>query len=126
MSLLEEKIFKKQLDNGLTVTLIQKKGFKSATCAFTTSFGGIYNKILVNGQKYELPLGVAHFLEHKLFSMEDGNDVTNKFSNIGLEVNAYTDYYNTTYYFIGPGDGYKGIELLLDFVQSPHFTDEKT
>ena len=123
-NVMEEKIFNKQLDNGLSVTIIQKKGFKTVSAAFTTSFGGIYNKISVNGTKYDLPLGVAHFLEHKLFASENGEDITIAFSNIGLEVNAYTDYYNTTYYFNGSKNIHQGIELLLDFVQSPHFTDE--
>ena len=124
MSLLEEKIYKRQLDNGLNLTVIQKKGFKSVSAAFTTSFGGVYNKIEVQGKVHELPLGVAHFLEHKLFATADGEDITVKFANIGLEVNAYTDYYNTTYYFTGSDNIYQGIELLLDFVQTPYFTDE--
>lgn len=121
---LSEKIFKKELNNGLIVTLIQKKNFKKVSAAFTTNFGGIYQKIKVSEKEYTLPLGVAHFLEHKLFANEDGEDITYKFENIGLEVNAYTDYFNTTYYFSGSNNIYEGIELLLDFVQTPFFTEE--
>ena len=121
---LSEKIFKKELNNGLMVTLIEKKDYKKVSAAFTTKFGGSYQKIKVSEKEYSLPLGVAHFLEHKLFASDDGEDITYQFENIGLEVNAYTDYYNTTYYFSGSQNIFKGIELLLDFVQKPYFTTE--
>ena len=119
-----ERIFEKKLNNGLNVTVIEKKDFKTISAAFTTAFGGAYQKIEVDGKIIELPLGVAHFLEHKLFSNEEGEDVINDFATLGLEANAYTDYYNTTYYFNGSLNTYKGIELLLDFVQNPYFSDE--
>ena len=86
------------------------------------------SKIFIKGQGknsvVKVPDGIAHFLEHKLFASADGEDITYQFENIGLEVNAYTDYFNTTYYFSGSGNVYQGIELLLNFVQSPHFTTE--
>lgn len=121
---LNEKFFNKKLSNGLSVTVIQKKDFKTVSASFTTKFGGAYQKVKVDNEIITLPTGVAHFLEHKLFASADGEDITYQFENIGLEVNAYTDYFNTTYYFSGSGNVYQGIELLLNFVQSPHFTTE--
>ena len=48
---LSEKIFKKELNNGLIVTLIQKKNFKKVSAAFTTNFGGIYQKVVATKYK---------------------------------------------------------------------------
>ena len=78
---LSEKIFKKELNNGLMVTLIEKKDYKKVSAAFTTKFGGSYQKIKVSEKEYSLPLGVAHFLEHKLFASDDGEDITYQFEN---------------------------------------------
>lgn len=45
------------------------------------------------------PMGVAHFLEHKLFEKADGGDADADFAAIGAEVNAYTSYDRTAYLF---------------------------
>lgn len=44
------------------------------------------------------PLGVAHFLEHKMFEDADGASVDLRFAELGAEVNAYTSYDKTVYY----------------------------
>ncbi len=45
------------------------------------------------------PIGVAHFLEHKLFEKADGGDADADFASIGAEVNAFTSYDRTAYLF---------------------------
>mgnify|MGYP003293209349 CR=1 FL=1 len=49
-----------------------------------------------------------------------------KFQKYGASVNAYTNHYETCYYFSCFDNFNKCLELLLDFVQSPYFTDENT
>ena len=44
------------------------------------------------------PLGVAHFLEHKIFEEADGTACDLRFAELGAEVNAYTSYDRTVYY----------------------------
>ena len=51
---------------------------------------------LPTGEK--TPLGLAHFLEHKMFEAEDGTSVDLTFAELGAEVNAYTSYDRTVYY----------------------------
>jgi predicted Zn-dependent peptidase len=43
------------------------------------------------------PLGVAHFLEHKLFEYPDGDTADRRFSLLGADSNAYTSYDRTVY-----------------------------
>jgi len=121
---LQEKIYTETLDNGLKVSICLKKGFKKFCVLFGTNLGSLVKKFKTDdGSVYDLPLGVAHFLEHKMFAMKDDSDAANEFSKYGLDVNAYTDYTQTVYLFSGTNNIEKGIELLLDFVQEPHFTD---
>ncbi|MGI6328964.1 MAG: EF-P 5-aminopentanol modification-associated protein YfmH [Dethiobacteria bacterium] len=70
-----------------------------------------------------LPDGVAHFLEHKLFDDEEGN-VFDRFAAYGASPNAFTSFTHTTYLFSCTDFFLENFRLLLDFVQSPYFTEE--
>ena len=122
--LIKETVYRETLENGLKVSVVLKKGFKKTMVLFGTNFGALHQKYRINDEIKEIPQGVAHFLEHKLFANEDNSDATNQFSELGLDVNAFTDYLQTVYLFTGTSNIDQGIELLLDFVQSPYFTDE--
>lgn len=121
---LNEKLYHKQLDNGLNVYIAEKKDFKNSFCAFGTKFGALNLKQNFDGDEYKFHTGVAHFLEHKLFEAEE-SDVLNLFVNLGANVNAFTSYRNTVYYFNSITDNLKdSLELLLNFVQNLKITKE--
>ena len=123
---INEKVYTDTLDNGLKVILIPKYGYKRTFVSFGTKYGAANNKFVPYGETeyLEAPLGIAHFLEHKMFEMPNGDDATDLFAQLGLESNASTNYSSTNYLFSGTSNIQKGINLLLDFVQTPHFTDE--
>ena len=123
---LNEVMYKKVLDNGLTVFINKKKGYKKIFSSFITNFGaGDTTFIPIGESEYiTVPLGVAHFLEHKMFDMPDGIDATNLFSDLGADANAYTDYNETAYIVSCTSNFEKVLEILLDFVQTPYFTDK--
>lgn len=124
--LVNETVFKEVLDNGLTVYLCKKKDYKKKYAIMTVNYGSLYKTFIpYNDTKYyDSPLGVAHFLEHKLFSKEDGTDVAMDFAKLGCECNAYTSYSETSYLFSGTENLFQATTLLLNFVQKPCFTDE--
>ena len=104
----------------------KKTGFNKIFLSFVTNFGAYDLKFIPIDEKdyVEVPFGVAHFLEHKMFEMPDGIDASNLFASIGADSNAYTDY-NTTSYVVSCTSNFEQVtELLLDFVQTPYFTDE--
>ncbi len=118
-----EVIYKKVLDNGLEVYVLPKKGFRKAYATFTTKYGSIDLSFISNGEKIEVPEGIAHFLEHKMFEEEEG-DVFNTFAIHGAQANAFTSFDRTAYLFSSTTDIQENIETLIDFVQNPYFTDE--
>ena len=127
---INEKVYTKILDNGLKVIIIPKSGFNKYFASFTCEFGGNdYGYIDPNTKKeIIIPSGVAHFLEHKMFTMknDDGSlfDVSYLFSNLGINANAYTDYLTTCYYIDGSKNFELGLNLLLDYVQTPCFIEK--
>ncbi len=121
-----EIIYYDKLDNGLEVYLYNKDNFHSNYVTFTTKFGSVYNEFVPIGESkmIKVPHGVAHFLEHKVFEQENDPQPMEFFSETGAVTNAYTTFKNTSYLFECSNDLIKNINYLLDFVQSPYFTDE--
>lgn len=119
-------VFFKTLSNGLKVYIIPKKEVNNIYVTFTTKYGSNIVEFVPNGEKdyIKVPLGIAHFLEHKMFEQEDDIDVFNFFSERGSDANANTNNKKTTYLFSGPNFFKENLEFLLDYVQKPYFTDE--
>ncbi len=114
----KETYYKEILPNGLTVYLWRKPGFHISRFFFATPYGSLDNiQIDDSGKLIKFPNGIAHFLEHKMFEDEDLNIMT-KYTELGSDVNAYTSYEETVYYFSTPNkDIRQELNLLLDFVQ---------
>ena len=71
-----------------------------------------------------LPDGIAHFLEHKLFEEEDGGNAFDRFSLTGANSNAFTSFDMTAYLFSCTDSFYENLDILMDFVNHPYFTEE--
>jgi len=121
---LQETVHSRELENGLKVHVLPKKGFSRTYALFSTKYGSIDSRFRVEGRgEVHVPDGIAHFLEHKLFEEPDGGDVFAKFSLRGASANAYTTFDRTSYLFSATDNIPENVEQLLDFVQNPHFTD---
>ena len=123
---IDEEITYEKLENGLDVYLYNKKGCTNNYVTFTTKFGSIHNEFIPIGESKmkRVPNGVAHFLEHKVFVQENGPQPEEFFARSGALCNAYTTFKNTTYLFSGPTHLKENISFLLDYVQTPYFTEE--
>ena len=122
---IKETLYTETLANGLKVYLLPKNDFQKTYGLFTTDYGSIDNTFVPIGQEemIEVPDGIAHFLEHKMFEKEDG-DVFQKFGQQGASANAFTSFTKTSYLFSTTDQVTQNLETLLDFVQSPYFTKE--
>src|SRR5574344_813663 len=123
---LDLDVYSETLDNGLGIYVVPFPNVNNIYATFTTNFGS--NKvefIPINKNKMvKVPYGIAHFLEHKMFEQEDGSDPFNFYSSRGADANANTDNNKTTYLFSGTNFFKENLEYLLNYVQSPYFTDE--
>ena len=110
--------------SGLEVIILHRPGFKQSTALYGTPFGSLNLEQKLNGEHIEHKKGLAHFLEHKLFEVEDGTDVLSTFANMGASANAFTSYDETMYYFNHNGPIQEPLELLLDFVSEFKISQE--
>lgn len=111
---------------GLGIYIIPKKDYSKTYAIFGTRYGSVDSKFVVPGESEltEVPDGIAHYLEHKMFDQPDGSNVFDKFSRYGGNANAFTSFNITAYLFAATSNIEENIETLMDYVQSPYFTEE--
>ena len=125
-SKVKEKLYVEKLENGLTVMIIPKKGIQKKYVIWGTNYGSNDSKFIVPGEnkETEVPKGVAHFLEHKMFEQESGVNSLDTLTALGVEANAYTTNDHTAYLFECTENFYPALDELMNYVQHPYFTDE--
>ena len=123
---IREKLYTKKMKNGLTVMVIPKKGIRKKYVIWGTHYGSNDSKFIVPGEEQvtEVPKGVAHFLEHKMFEQENGKNSLDVLSGLGVNANAYTTNNHTAYLFECTDNFYEALDELMDYVQHPYFTDK--
>ena len=120
---LEETVYWDQLPNGLSIAVVPRPGFTKKLAYFVTDYGAVHQTFDLDGVPIQSPVGVAHYLEHKLFDMPD-RDVTEEFASLGASPNAFTSYDMTAYYFSCTENFPQCLKLLLQYVSTPYFTEE--
>lgn len=125
-TLLNEVLYKGTHKSGLTVYVLPKKEHTKSYAAFATRYGSVDYKFISPGEssETEIPDGVAHFLEHKLFEQNDGTNAFDLYSKTGANANAFTSFNSTVYLYSCTDKFYENLEILLNFVSNPYFTKE--
>lgn len=124
-SAVKETVYKTQLSNGLTVSLLPKQDFNEVYGIVTVQFGSVdatYTS-LGKGLRHH-PAGIAHFLEHKLFERENSEDIMAAFTRLGADSNAFTSFTKTSYLFSTIDHLLENLDLLDELVRGVHFTEE--
>lgn len=121
---LSETLITEQLTNGLKINIVPRPDFSKTYAMFATNYGGADRRFKLAGEWMDTPAGVAHFLEHKMFDMPDGNNALNILSSNGASPNAFTSSGMTAYYFESTNMFYENLRVLLSFVSTPYFTAE--
>lgn len=121
---MEETLYHGISDAGLNVYILPKKDFSKKYAIYSVNYGSCDISYTKNGKEYTDPLGVAHFLEHKLFEMPDGKNAFDLFAKTGANANAFTSNNMTAYLFSASDGFYESLDILLNYVNDPYFTDE--
>lgn len=120
---LNESYFETYHKSGLKILIYPMKDCKSSFAMFSVKFGSLKTQYIgENGEIIKMPAGTAHFLEHKMFEGENG-DAFDLFSKTGADSNAYTSADKTAFYFSCSDNFYKSLEILLEYVTKPYFTE---
>ena len=110
---LDEKVYVYTHKSGLKIYISPKKGYAKKCAYFAANYGSMDVFYEHNGEKHEIPDGLAHFLEHKLFESEEGDAFT-KYAKTGASANAFTSFGCTAYYFTCSNRFYENLKILTD------------
>lgn len=124
-SRIREEYIKVNHKSGATLLLYPMKGYSAAYALFATKYGSVDVTFKTKDDEdfVTVPEGIAHYLEHQLFENEDGNAFT-LYAKTGADANAFTSFDKTAYLFKCTREFEENLRILLDFVQTPCFTDE--
>ena len=123
-NLINEKVYKQTLENGLDIYLLPRKNISKKVIMWGTKFGAVDNDFSVNGERVTVPDGIAHYLEHKMFEQRSGINALDTLTSFGVEANAFTGSTETVYLYECTNNFYEALEEFMDYVQNPYFTDE--
>ena len=118
-----EGYFEARLPNGMLIRVVPKRGFAQKYAFVGVDFGSIDTAFTLDGRRCRVPDGIAHYLEHKMFDLPDGNAMDG-FARTGANCNAFTSYSMTAYYFSCTESFEENLSLLLRMVTTPYFTAE--
>ena len=122
---LGERVIEGVHESGLRILICPKPEFTATHALFGTRYGSIDTRFRRVGEPdfADVPEGIAHFLEHKLFESEEG-DAFARFAATGASANAYTTFDRTCYLFSCSDRWEENLDILLDFVRHPYFTEQ--
>lgn len=119
---LHETRYQLTLANGLRVNLMSRAGYQKSYALLTVNYGGIDTTVTYrSGKRVTYPVGIAHFLEHKMFEKRD-HDAFDLFGKYGADANAFTSYTQTSYLFNTTTHLTECLQILIDFVTDPYFS----
>lgn len=118
---IDETTFKMVHPSGLKCIVLPKPSYHKTYVTITTPFGANHTEAHVNQKKMNIPLGTAHFLEHKLFD-RNGKELSSLFASNHASVNAYTQNNQTTFLFSCSKALEENLSLLIDLTFNPTFT----
>ena len=119
---IDEKIYYYKTSSGLRIYMWVNKNVKSMESCLCVKYGSIHTKFKVGKKTYEVPNGIAHFLEHVKFNVSDGVTAHDIFYKLGADSNAFTTFEYTNYYCFTTENKSKVVCELLNFVYNPFFT----
>ncbi len=120
---LKERYFRFAHKSGLDIYVFPKK-LSTTYALFGTRYGSIDNCFRLEGESEltVVPPGIAHYLEHRMFTQPSGEDITERFSSLGADCNAYTTYTKTVYLFSATENAEEALTALVELVTRPYFT----
>lgn len=120
-----EQVIEIKHSSGLMMQLCPMEGFSGTYALFSANVGSVDTgfKTQYDDDFVDVPEGIAHFLEHKMFENPEG-DAFSLYGKTGASANAYTSFGRTAYLFSCTENFEQSLEILLHMVRTPYFTEE--
>ncbi len=120
---IDQVLYYDKLSNGLEVYMLENNNVSDFYITLNVKYGSCDTCFKIDNKKYNVSNGIAHFLEHVNFNVDDKTTAHDLFKSIGSNINAFTTFDITSYEVSSNNNIEKNINLLLGYVLTSYFTD---
>jgi predicted Zn-dependent peptidase len=123
---IDEKAYYECLNNGLEVYLFPISNRKQSSATLIAKFGSKDVEFIPynSSEMVSIQDGVAHFLEHRLCTDKDGNDLFDFYDKTGTDFNASTSPFRTHFHITCAKNLKQNLIHLIDAIQDAAFNSE--
>lgn len=121
---MEDNLEKLTLENGMKIYLYKDSTKHSTFVNFITKYGGFYNDFKVDDKEYNIPNGMAHFIEHLLIETSKYGNLIHVLGEKQMSTNGVTYTDMTQFYFNAVENVEFGIETLIRAINEADFNQE--
>ena len=121
---IDEVIYFTTAKCGLPVYVWKNEYVKSFYLSLNVNYGSIHTEFSIDGKKYKVPDGIAHFMEHIKFNVDKDTTANDLFDPLGSDINAFTTFKYTSYLVYATSKLKENLNALLDYVFNPYFTKD--
>lgn len=121
---IDEEIYFTTSKCGLPIYVWKSEYAKSFYLSLNVHYGSIHTEFSIDGKKYKVPQGIAHFMEHIKFNVDKDTTANDLFDPLGSDINAFTTFRYTSYLVYGTSKIKENLNSLLDYVYNPYFTKD--
>lgn len=121
---IDEVIYYTTAKCGLPIYVWRQEYAKSCYLSLNVYYGSLHTEFSIDGKKYKVPQGIAHFMEHIKFNVDKDTTANDLFDPLGSDINAFTTFRYTSYLVYATSKIKENLNALLDYVYNPYFTKE--
>lgn len=121
---IDEVIYYTTAKCGLPIYVWRQEYAKSCYLSLNVYYGSLHTEFSIDGKKYKVPQGIAHFMEHIKFNVDKDTTANDLFDPLGSDINAFTTFRYTSYLVYATSKIKENLDALLDYVYNPYFTKE--
>ena len=119
---IDEELYVHKSKCGLTTYMWVNNKVNSFYAALNVKYGSVNTEFKTNNKTYKVPYGIAHFLEHIKFNVDENGTVYDTFDKIGGDANAFTTFKYTSYLVFANQNLKENLSTLIKYVYNPYFT----
>ena len=121
---MENNLEKLTLENGMKIYLYKDSTKHSTFVNFITKYGGFYNDFKIDDKEYNIPNGMAHFIEHLLIETSKYGNLIHVLGEKQMSTNGVTYTDMTQFYFNAVENVEIGTETLIRAINEADFNQE--
>ncbi len=121
---IDEVIYYTTAKCGLPIYVWRQEYAKSCYLSLNVYYGSLHTEFSIDGKKYKVPQGIAHFMEHIKFNVDKDTTANDLFDPLGSDINAFTTFRYTSYLVYATSKIKENLDALLDYVYNSYFTKE--